>query len=399
MSLRSMIRASVFAASLAATVGLAGSAAAQTTIPFPIPGTGTPSPIPGLPFPGGTPGATPIPGLPPFQLPAPGGAPGIPNIPGLPSNIKLFSPTGSLLSSFMHDEAKKIFQKEKDALKEKDKAVVANIPLQTDPAKDEINAFAGCDDSGKTFVVVTEGLYQILDLVAQTRATDEVFGTSTYDAYIKDLAAQQEGKATVLPLPPGLLTPGQSLDPRKLKRQREIFDESIGYVIGHELGHHYLGHLGSACSGGGGGTFKPGDVVNVLKKVAPFFNQPNEIAADIAGTNNILDAGQNESDYKWSEGGALLVVDFFQKLQDLHPGSVLFTFISTHPNPKLRAGFIKSTANTWRVFHPGAKTGNGNTSDPSPLPGGLPFPTGGNTPGSGGGIPGLPQIPGLPTPK
>jgi hypothetical protein len=378
MSLRTFFRASLFAAAVAAVAGSAGSAAAQTPIPFPIPGTGTPSPIPipggtgtpsPIPFPipgagGGTPGAPPIPGLPPF--PQPGGTVGIPGIPGLPSSVKLFSPTGALLMPAMQDEAKKLFQKLKDALPDKKKEVVASIPLQTDPAKDEINAFAGCDDSGKTFVVVTAGLYQMLDLMAQTRATDEIFGTSTYDAYIRELAAQQEGKAQVLPFPPGLLIPSQSLDSRKLKRQREIFDEAIGYVIGHELGHHYLGHLGSACGGGGGGTFKPGDVTNVLKKVAPFFNQPNEIAADMAGIENLLDMGQNEADYKFGEHGGLLVIDFFQKLADLHPGSDLFVFMSTHPSPKVRAPIVKSTADWWRLRHPGAKTGNGNSTDPTP---------------------------------
>lgn len=391
MSVRSFLRASLFASVVAAVAGVAGSAAAQA---LPIPGTGTPSPIPipgggagtgipGIPgIPGGGGGAPPIPGLPPF--PAPGGTPGIPGIPGLPGNVKLFSPSGALLMPFMKDEAQKLYKKLKDALPANKKSVVETIPLLTDNTKSEVNAFAGCDDSGKTFVVVTEGLYQMIDLIAQARATDEVFGTDFYNEYVKDLASQQEGKATILPLPPGALDPTKSLDQRKLQRQRQIFDEEIGYVIGHELGHHYLGHLGSTCGGGGGGAIKIGDITNAMRKILPAINQPNEIAADMAGINNLLDMGQNESDYHFGEGGALLVIDFFKKVQDLHPGAVLFTFMSTHPAPEIRGPIVKNTANFWRLTHPGAVTGNGTAS-------------GGDT--GGGGLPKFPfpfPIPGVP---
>lgn len=399
MSLRSFFRHAVLAGTFVTAVALVGtSATAQTPIP-PIPGIppgmpgGPPAspipPIPGLPpgTPGGPP-ASPIPGI-PTALPPPGSTPGVPSIPGLPGlpGLKLFSPTGALLMPIMKDEAKKIYQKEKDALSTKDKAAVDTIPLLSDPSKEEVNAFAGCDDSGKTFVVVTEGMYQMLDLMANTRATDEKFGTDYYNEYIKELAKQQEGKAQILPLPPGMLDPSKSLNPDKLKRQRQIFDETIAYVLGHELAHHYLGHLGSACSGGGGGTIKPGDLVRLAKKVIPAINQANEISSDVAGTKNLLDAGQSESDYKFSEGGALLVIDFFKKLRDLKPGAVLFTFMMTHPAPEVRGPIVKNTANWWRLTHPGAQTGVPGSSPggggPAPLP-----------------IPKLPlPIPGAPAPK
>jgi hypothetical protein len=381
MSLRSFLKIRHLAALCGAlgVASLAGSAVAQT--PIPIPGVPPAGGIPGMPpggipgLPPGTPGgppASPIPGI-PTAFPPPGSTPGVPSIPGLPG-LKLFSPTGALLMPIMKDEAKKIYQKEKDALSAKDKAVVDSIPLLSDPSKEEVNAFAGCDDSGKTFVVVTEGLYQMLDLMANTRATDEKFGTDYYNEYIKELAKQQEGKAQILPLPPGMLDPTKSLNPDKLKRQRQIFDEAIAYVVGHELGHHYLGHLGSACTGGGGGTIKPGDLVRLAKKVVPAINQANEIAADIAGTKNLLDAGQSESEYKFSEGGALLVIDFFKKLRDLNPGAVLFTFMMTHPAPEVRAPIVKNTANYWRLTHPGAVTGTGaSTGDAGGAPK-FPFP-------------------------
>lgn len=383
MSFRTFVRRTVLGAALVGGTVIAASAGAQVPGVPPIPGLPGATPtIPGIPpgMPGGPP-TSPIPGIPTTipSIPAPGGTPAIPSIPGLPG-LKLFSPTGALLMPAMKDEAKKIYQKEIDALSASNKAVVEKIPLLFEDNKEEVNAFAGCDDSGKTFVVVTAAMYQMLDLMAQTRATDETFGTGYYDEYIKELAKQQEGKAQILPLPPGMLDISKSLDQRKLKRQRQLFDEAVAYVVGHELAHHYKGHLGSVCSGGAGGTIKPGDIIRLAKKVVPAVNQANEIQSDIEGTNNLLSAGQNESDYKWSEGGALLVIDFFKKLRDLHPGAPLFTFMMTHPAPEVRAPIVKNTANWWRLTHPGAVTGNGNA-----------------TPSSGPALPGMPSVPGLPT--
>lgn len=394
MSFRSILRRTVIGSALAGMGLWAGVATAQIPGMPGVPGVPGATPtIPGMPpgLPGGAP-TSPIPGLPPGtqlppipSLPAPGGTPAIPSIPGLPG-LKLFSPTGALLMPVMKDEAKKIYQKEIDALPASNKTAVEKIPLLFEDNKEEVNAFAGCDDSGKTFVVVTAAMYQMLDLMAQTRATDETFGTGYYDEYIKELAKQQEGKAQILPLPPGMLDVTKSLDQRKLKRQREIFDEAVAYVIGHELAHHYRGHLGSVCSGGAGGTLKPGDIVRLAKKVVPAINQANEIDSDIQGTNNLLSAGQNESAYKWSEGGGLLVIDFFKKLRDLHPGAPLFTFMMTHPAPEVRAPIVKNTANFWRLTHPGAVTGNGNSQ-------GAPAPK-----VSVPGMPGMPGMPGLPVP-
>lgn len=386
MSFRTFVRRTLLGTALVGATVIAASAGAQVPgvpgVP-PIPGMPGATPtIPGIPpgMPGGPP-TSPIPGIPTTipSIPAPGGTPAIPSIPGLPG-LKLFSPTGALLMPAMKDEAKKIYQKEIDALSASNKAVVEKIPLLFEDNKEEVNAFAGCDDSGKTFVVVTAAMYQMLDLMAQTRATDEIFGTGYYDEYIKELAKQQEGKAQILPLPPGMLDISKSLDQRKLKRQRQLFDEAVAYVVGHELAHHYKGHLGSVCSGGAGGTIKPGDIIRLAKKVVPAVNQANEIQSDVEGTNNLLSAGQNESDYKWSEGGALLVIDFFKKLRDLHPGAPLFTFMMTHPAPEVRAPIVKNTANWWRLTHPGAVTGNGNA-----------------TPSSGPALPGIPSVPGMPT--
>ncbi len=380
MSLRTFLRAVAVGTALTAAAALPQSdAQAQTPVPIPIP-SGLPG-IPGLPTPGG---GSPIPGLP--GIPAPGGLPGIPSIPGLPGipGLKLFSPTGTLLMPFMKDEAKKIFEKEKAALVPDRKAKVDGVPLLFDSTKDDVNALAACDDTGKPLVAITEGLMQIVDLMAAARATDEVFSTSYYDAYVKDVAAQQDGKAIVLPLPPGMLNPTQSLDQRKLKRQRQIFDEAIALVVGHELAHHYMGHV--TCGGSGAaGPLKPGDLLKMATKAVPALNQPIELQADIEGVQNVLDAGQNETEYHWSENGGLLVFDFFLKVQQLHPTSVLFGFMNTHPFPQVRIPVVKNTANFWRLRHPGTVTGTGGTSDPPKLP--FPMPS---------GLPAMPGVPAAP---
>ncbi len=56
------------------------------------------------------------------------------------------------------------------------------IPLVFDPTN-EVNAYAGCDDSGAPFLAATAGILEAVDAIAQTKATDELFGTRTYDAY------------------------------------------------------------------------------------------------------------------------------------------------------------------------------------------------------------------------
>src|SRR4029453_11284366 len=98
---------------------------------------------------------------------------------------------------------------------------------------------------------------------------------------------------------------------RKVERQHILFEEELAFVLGHELAHHHLGHL--PCTG------KPGplgsaDLARVLSSQVPIFNQPNEAAADLAGTTNLLDAGSRRSGARWNEEGALLTMRFFSGL-------------------------------------------------------------------------------------
>ena len=124
-----------------------------------------------------------------------------------------------------------------------DAARVSTIPIVIDPNPNEVNAFAGCDDNGAPFVAGTEGLLEAVDGIAETKATDELFGTQTYESYVALVAPRlvsKDGGSASLPV--GVIPPQYWLDPRRISRAHEIFDETVAFTFGHELSHHYLGH-------------------------------------------------------------------------------------------------------------------------------------------------------------
>jgi hypothetical protein len=210
----------------------------------------------------------------------------------------------------------------------------------------EVNAFAACDETGAALMAISDGLLEIEAHIAQFKATDEIFGTRKLDAYLQLLAQnQQPGKPIVRPAA-GFVDPAQHADGRKVTRQRQLLDEQIAFVMGHELGHHHLGHLGCTAGGSRAGAATLG---RILSRALPAFNQPNEIAADVAGVNNLLTAGSRRQGYRWTEGGAVLTVDFFATLDQLTPAHILFGFEMTHPHPVVRRPIILQTANTWRL--------------------------------------------------
>jgi hypothetical protein len=107
---------------------------------------------------------------------------------------------------------------------------VRGIPLMTDPSL-EVNAFAGCE-AGTPFMAATEGFLLASDAIGQTRATDELFGTRTYDSYtntvLPNLVRDEKGASPALP--PGTIPPQYLLDPRRASRAREIFDDMVALV-------------------------------------------------------------------------------------------------------------------------------------------------------------------------
>ncbi len=240
-------------------------------------------------------------------------------------------------------------------LSPQNQAKVRGIPLVIDPDPNEVNAFAGCDEQGAPFLAGTEGLLEAVDAIAQTRATDELFGTQTYEAYSNvtmPRLLQPKGSPA---LTPGII-PSQFLNnPQRLSHAHEIFDDIIAFTFGHELGHHYLNHTG--CANGQAMNGGPNLAVlnQIATRIAPGLNQANEWAADNAGCINALDTGAaRRPNYRWSEKGGLELMDFFARLERASGISVFnpIGFLRTHPNPQLRIPPVQFAARTWYFQHP-----------------------------------------------
>jgi hypothetical protein len=203
-------------------------------------------------------------------------------------------------------------------------------------------------------------LLEAIDGISQTRATDELFGTRTYDAYtssvVPALVSLQNGqsRASAL-LPSGVIPPQFWADARRVSRAHEIFDEVVAFTFGHELSHHYLGHTGCAHGQPQGVPPAVSDLGRLLSSTVPLFNQPNEIAADKFGCENVLDSGRARAAraYRWSEEGALFLFDFFAQLERAAGSSPLLGFLRTHPNPGLRIPLLQVAAGAWHLQHPG----------------------------------------------
>ena len=105
----------------------------------------------------------------------------------------------------MQQEVRSILGELINALAASNQSLVRGIPLQFDPTL-EINAYAGCDDQGAPFLAATRGILDAVDAMAQTKATDELFGTKTYDAYTNQVLPNvvQSDKASAA-LPGGII--------------------------------------------------------------------------------------------------------------------------------------------------------------------------------------------------
>lgn len=213
------------------------------------------------------------------------------------------------------------------------------VPLLGDDSLGEVNAYASCADDGTPFVAVSDGLLAIAAHLAMSAASDEVFETDKRADYLDWL--EHHG----LEAPPvGFYYFAHHTDRAKIARQRELFEEEVAYILGHELAHHYLGHL--ACTSGGGVVE---DVGQLAADRIPVFSQAGELAADVAATRNLLTAGARRASYAWSEDGALLVIAAFNHRRPLTVRDVVLGFERTHPIPHLRAPAITTTAEIWRA--------------------------------------------------
>jgi hypothetical protein len=258
----------------------------------------------------------------------------------------------------MQQEVRNVLAELVTALNPHNQSLVRGIPLTFDPTM-EVNAFAGCDETGAPFLAATAGMLEAVDAISQTKATDELFGTQTYEAYCNQVLPQLVRSPNArAALPAGIIPANLGPDPRRWSRARELFDEIIAFTFGHELAHHYLGHTGCAKGqpmGPGPDPTKLGRLLSVV----PIFNQAGEAAADSAGAVNALDAGRaRRPQYEWSENGGVSLLDYFARIERAGGGggplSLLnpVQFLRTHPNPLARIPLVQTVARTWRQQHP-----------------------------------------------
>lgn len=320
---------------------------------------------PGYPPPGQP--AQPAQPAPPLPAPAPT-APQAPNQAPAQAQVLAPPPLGSfdgygvMTQTFVRQEPLSVVAELVAALPDAARAKVTGIPLQIVDDPKDVNAFAGCDKGGGGFVAITSPLLLIAARGAEARAFDELNGSTKYRELATGIAGEVTAQKTVTGPPGGFLPLPQALDPRKLARQKQLFDEQVAFILGHELAHHHRGHTG--CATGAKAAVGPEDIARLLSGAVPFLNQPNEVEADMYGTVDTLDAGIRRQGGVWTEEGALMTLDFFSRLETLGVQTVLLGFLMTHPPPQLRTPIVQSTAQQWR-----SSGGKGPVSPfPFPLP-------------------------------
>ena len=328
---------------------------------YPPPGQ---PPPPGYPPPGQPPG----PGQP---APPPGAPPGQPTAPQAPLPPVHNDPLNNLDVQFMRTRANGVLQELTASLPDRERGLTQSIPLIVDDTPGEVNAFAACSKDGQAAMAISDGLLEIQAQMAQCRANDELFGTRLLDAYIQLIVKYQKPNQPIVRPAQGFYNPAQQVDGRKVKRQHEVFDEELAFVLGHELAHHYRQHTG--CVGRPDLPITPGDINRVLSGTVPVFNQPNELESDTQGTYNLLNAGKRRQGYHWTEGGAMLTLYFFESLKTMTPAeSVLFAFELSHPHPAFRKPVVQQAAQQWRASGGTQQPGGGGSPFPFPIP--LPIP-------------------------
>ncbi|HEX9298097.1 MAG TPA: M48 family metalloprotease [Polyangiaceae bacterium] len=305
---------------------------AQPTAPQPPPSQSPPSqPAPPPPAPSQQP---------PSQPPPAASAP----LPLPP--IGSFDWYGAFTSQYMRQEAPSVVAELVSALPDSARAKVQSIALQVVEDSKDVNAFAGCSKSGTPFMGITGPLLLIMARTSEARAFDETFNTAKYNELAAGIAAEVRARKGVAGPPGGFLPLPQALDPRKLARQKFLFDEQIAFVLGHELSHHHRGHTG--CAGPSSNTITAQDIGRMLASTVPLFNQPNEIDADIQGTFNLLDTGVRRQGGRWTEEGAIMTLEFFSRLERLGVETLILGFMMTHPPPQVRLPIVQNAAAQWR---------------------------------------------------
>lgn len=344
-------------------------APAPTTTPAPAPQTGPfgiPIPaIPGLPNLGGTNNN---------PAPANNGPAGTETAPLPPGALEA---DGSFTLPFLEQEAQYILATLVQNLEPAHRSRVQNIPLNFLNTNTEVNAAAGCTRGRRAFMVATDAILTLHAATAEARAADEIAHTSILEDYTARTVRMVSQEQVVRGLPDGVVPANVALDPRKLARQRFLYDEQIGFILGHELAHHYRGHTG--CANGAPASQQQGDLEDLTRAVsnlAPLFNQPLELEADTWGTVNVLDTGSRRTTGRWTEEGGVMSMNFFERLEGLSGESPVLFFVHSHPRAYIRRPVMQLWAQQWRngVRPPAIPTQGGTTNGGSPLPFPLPIP-------------------------
>lgn len=276
-----------------------------------------------------------------------------------------------MTGAFIRQEAQTVINQLVAALADGPRSRVNGIPLKVIEDPKEVNAFAGCQ-KGVAYMGITAALLTIQSASSEAKAYDEVNGTRFYDEYIGAVANDVRAGRPVQGLATGKLPLPAAISPQKLARQRNLLDQQLAFVLGHELAHHYAGHTG--CANGAGGNVSLEDIGRVLSNVVPVFNQPLEVEADVNGIRNTMDAGARQGGI-WTEEGAMLTLNFFNRLSEFGPEVLLLGFFQTHPAPVVRIPIVQNTANQWRQSHNQPNTNQGQTNPgsnwqfPFPVPG------------------------------
>ena len=270
---------------------------------------------------------------------APLPAPGVPVLPVVNDPIDVID------LGYLRGQAQSLLNELVATLPPPQQQRVAGIPLVVDSTQGDVNAFATCTSGGHAAMAITDGLLDIEAHLSSARATDETFVTHKLSDYIQLIVRNQRPNQPIVQPPLGFFDPTQVADGRKVARQHQLLEEQIGFVLGHELAHHYLGHL--PCTSAG--QLPLAELGQALSGTVPLFNQPNEIAADASGTNTLMTMGARRTGYHLTEGGALITMQFFAGLEQFGAADLLFAFQSSHPPAVIRAPIIQQTVAAWRL--------------------------------------------------
>lgn len=361
----------------------------QPVEPEPVAPPPEPTPVPeAQPAPGGFT----LPGLEglPIPLPIPQGEARDPAPPARGSlgaaPAGSWDANGHMTRAFLEQETREIHRALLAALDPAQRAQVENIPFEIVDERSEPNAAAACLRSQHARMMITSAMIELAAGISEAKAYDELADTQTYETYVTSVVDQVRREQPVTGVDPSLHTAPHATDAHKLARQRHLFDQQIAFILGHELGHHHLGHTN--CVGGRTqAQIERDEMAAVLSHTVPPFEQPREIEADMWGLTNVLEAGHERPGGTWSHEGALLNMDFFRRLSDHGGAELVLAFLSTHPPSIIRIPIIRSTAQQWtpgwrppRMPTPGdAPAGDGDAVEiPTPggpirLPGNLPI--------------------------